>query len=104
MITKVGQVAGSYVSEGKIQRGARARLLRDGKIVYEGRIGSLKREKTDAREVTSGHECGICLDNFSDVLVGDRIEAYQIEETAATVALINEAVEKAEAARLEAAR
>ncbi|MDR0548545.1 MAG: translation initiation factor IF-2, partial [Deltaproteobacteria bacterium] len=59
MITKVGQVAGSYVSEGKIQRGARARLWRDGQIVYEGRIGSLKREKTDAREVTSGHECGI---------------------------------------------
>jgi translation initiation factor IF-2 len=78
--------------------------LRDGKTVWEGRIGSLKREKADAREVTSGHECGICLENFSDVLVGDRIEAYQIEETAATVDQINEAVERAEQARQEAAR
>ncbi|MDR1085737.1 MAG: translation initiation factor IF-2 [Deltaproteobacteria bacterium] len=104
MISKVGQVAGSYVSEGKIHRGVRARLIRDGQSVYDGRIGSLKREKSDVREVTSGHECGICLENFSDVLVGDRIEAYQIEETAATVDLINEAVERAEQARKEATR
>ncbi|MDR2421991.1 MAG: translation initiation factor IF-2, partial [Deltaproteobacteria bacterium] len=104
LITKVGPVAGSYVVDGKIQRGARARLLRDGKPIYEGRIGSLKREKADVREVTSGHECGICLDNFSDVRVGDRIEAYQIEETAATVDLINEAVERAEQTRQEASR
>jgi translation initiation factor IF-2 len=104
MISKVGQVAGSYVSDGRIQRGARARLWREGKCVHEGRIGSLKREKADVREVTSGHECGICFDNFSDVLVGDRIEAYQIEETAATVDLINEAVERAEQARQESSR
>jgi translation initiation factor IF-2 len=105
-ITKVGQVAGSYITEGRIQRGARARLWRGGQAVWEGRIGTLKREKTDVREVTSGHECGICLENHSDVLVGDRIEAFQIEETAATVELINEAVEKAaeRARHQEAAR
>jgi translation initiation factor IF-2 len=103
-ITKVGQVAGSFVLEGKIQRGSRARLWRDGKSVYEGRIGSLKREKSDVREVTSGYECGICLENYGDVAVGDRIEVYQIEETAATVELINEAVERAEQARQDAAR
>ncbi|MDR1607102.1 MAG: translation initiation factor IF-2 [Deltaproteobacteria bacterium] len=99
MITKVGQVAGSFVSDGKIIRGARARLWRDGKPINEGRVSSLKREKADVREVLSGHECGICLDNFSDILVGDRIEVYQIEETAATVDLINAAVERAGQAR-----
>jgi translation initiation factor IF-2 len=101
-ITKVGQVAGSYISEGKLLRGARARLLREGQVVFDGKIASLKREKSDVREVLTGFECGISLEGHNEVKVGDVIEAYQIEETAATVALINEAVERAEQARTEA--
>jgi translation initiation factor IF-2 len=101
-ITKVGLIAGSYISEGKVIRGAKARLFRGNQIIYDGRVGSLKREKTDVREVVSGYECGICLEGHSDIEVGDRIQIYQIEETAATVAIINEAVERAtEAARSE---
>ena len=97
MVTKVGLIAGSYVTDGKIIRGARARLLRDGVVIHDGRISSLKRLKDDAREVSSGYECGIGLDNYNDVKVGDHIEAYQIEEAAATVDLIDEAVARAEA-------
>jgi translation initiation factor IF-2 len=95
VITKVGQVAGSYVTDGKVTRGARVRLARGREVVYDGRVASLKREKLDVREVVSGYECGISLENFNDAQVGDRLEFYQIEETAATVALINEAVERA---------
>jgi translation initiation factor IF-2 len=103
-ISKVGPVAGSYITEGKVIRGARARLFRGSQIVYDGRVHSLKREKSDVREVVSGYECGICLDGHSDIEVGDRLEIYQIEETAATVAIINEAVERAaEASKNEAA-
>lgn len=95
MVTKVGLIAGSYITDGKIIRGARARLLRDGVVIHDGRISSLKRLKDDVREVASGYECGIGLDNYNDVKVGDHIEAYQIEETAATVDLIDEAVARA---------
>ncbi len=94
-VTKVGTIAGSYVTDGKILRGARARLLRDGVVVHDGRISSLKRVKDDAREVASGYECGIGLENYNDVKISDVIEAYQIEETAATVDLIDEAVARA---------
>lgn len=94
-VTKVGTIAGSYVTNGKIVRGGRARLLRDGVVVHDGRVSSLKRLKDDVREVSSGYECGIGLDNYNDVKVGDHIEAYQIEETAATVDLIDEAVARA---------
>ncbi|MDR1658364.1 MAG: translation initiation factor IF-2 [Deltaproteobacteria bacterium] len=105
-ITKVGVVAGSYVTDGKVTRGARVRLYRGRESIYDGRVSTLKREKNDVREVLSGYECGINLDNYSDIQVGDRLEFYQIEETAATVELVNEAVERAaEAARVtEAAR
>ena len=84
-ITKVGTIAGSAVIDGKVVRGARARLLRDDVVVYDGRIGSLKRFKEDAKEVASGFECGIGLDNYNDIKVGDIIEAYVIEEIAATL-------------------
>ncbi len=103
MVTKVGTIAGSYVLDGKILRGARARLLRDGVVVHDGRISSLKRLKDDAREVASGYECGIGLDNYNDVKIGDHIEAYQVEETAATVDLIDEAVARATKAAEKAA-
>jgi translation initiation factor IF-2 len=64
-------------------------------VVHDGRLASLKRVKEDAREVLNGYECGIGFENYNDVKVGDHIEAYQIEETAATVDLINEAVARA---------
>jgi translation initiation factor IF-2 len=79
-ISGVGTIAGSYIVDGLIRRGAKARLLRDGVVVYDGKIGSLKRFKDDAREVSSGYECGIGLENFNDLKVGDIIEAYELEE------------------------
>ena len=95
LVSRVGTIAGSYVTDGKVVRGAKARLLRDGVVIHDGRLASLKRVKEDAREVLSGYECGIGFENYNDVKVGDHIEAYQIEETAATVDLINEAVARA---------
>lgn len=78
-ISKVGTVAGCYVTEGKILRDGQARLLRDGKVVYEGRVASLRRFKDDVKEVSSGYECGIALLNFNDIKIGDTIEAYALE-------------------------
>ncbi len=82
-ITKVGTIAGCFVANGKIQRSARARLLRDSAIVFEGKVASLKRFKEDAREVLEGHECGIGLEGYQDIKPGDVIESYVIEEKAA---------------------
>jgi translation initiation factor IF-2 len=81
-VPKIGAVAGCMVSEGKILRTNMARLIRDGKIVYEGKLASLKRFKDDAREVAAGFECGIGIENFNDVKVGDIIEAFSKEEVA----------------------
>ena len=83
-VPRAGTVAGSYVTEGTIVRGARARLLRGGVVTYDGTIDSLKRFKDDAREVAQGFECGIGLANFNDVKEGDLIEAYEIREIART--------------------
>jgi len=83
-IPKVGTIAGSYVTEGKVSRAARARLIRDSVQIWEGKLSSLKRFKDDAREVASGFECGICLEGYNDIKVGDVIEAYiekQVEGT-----------------------
>ena len=82
--SRVGTIAGSYVTEGTVRRGAQVRLVRDGTIVYDGRIGSLRRFKDDVREVKAGFECGIVLENFPDVKEGDVLEAYetkQVEQT-----------------------
>ena len=79
-IPKVGTIAGSYVTEGKIERGQHARLLREGVVVYDGKIASLRRFKDDAKEVQSGYECGIGIENYNDVKVNDVIECYEIEE------------------------
>jgi translation initiation factor IF-2 len=79
-VSKVGTIAGSYVREGKITRNANIRVLRDGKIIHEGKISSLKRFKDDTREVTTGFECGILLENFNDLKEGDILEAYVIEQ------------------------
>ena len=79
-ISGVGAVAGSYVTDGKITRNANVRIIRDGIVVYEGKIDSLKRFKDDVREVASNYECGIGLENFNDIKEGDVIEAYVMEE------------------------
>ncbi len=78
-IKKVGTVAGCYVTDGKIVRGAKARLIRDGVVVYDGEIESLKRFKDDVQEVTKGYECGVKLKDYNDVKVGDIIECYEIK-------------------------
>ena len=83
-VPRVGTVAGCYVTEGVVQRGAKARLLRDGVVVYDGSIDSLRRFKDDVREVAQGFECGIGLANFNDVKEGDLVEAYEIREIART--------------------
>jgi translation initiation factor IF-2 len=81
-VPRLGRVAGCYVTDGTVQRGARARLVRDGAVVYEGRIASLRRFKDDVREVQEGFECGIGLENFQDVKEGDLIETFEIREVA----------------------
>ncbi len=81
-ISKVGAVAGSFVQDGMIPRGSKVRLLRDNVVVYNGKLSSLKRFKDDAKEVAQGYECGITLENFNDIKVGDVIEAYRVETIA----------------------
>ncbi len=84
-ITKVGTIAGCIVREGKIRRTSKVRLIRDGIVIYSGELGSLKRFKDDAKEVVSGLECGLNIENFNDIKVGDIIEAYDITETKKTL-------------------
>ena len=79
-VPKVGNVAGSYVLDGRILRSASVRVLRDNVVIYEGELASLRRFKDDVREVTSGFECGIGVDKFNDIKVGDIIEAYRMVE------------------------
>jgi len=79
-IPKIGAVAGCHVTDGKVERGRSLRLIRDGIVVYEGRNSSLRRFKDDVKEVQSGYECGIGIENFNDIKVGDRIEFYYMEE------------------------
>ncbi|MBE8158098.1 MAG: translation initiation factor IF-2, partial [Betaproteobacteria bacterium] len=84
-ISKVGNIAGCRVSEGVIRADARARLVRDGAIVYEGEIDSLRHFKEHAEEVRSGEECGIAIRRFNDIKAGDVIEAVQITEMPPTL-------------------
>jgi translation initiation factor IF-2 len=79
-ISRVGTIAGCYVTEGKINRNNPIRVIRDGVVIYEGEIDSLKRFKEDVKEVQSGYECGISVENFNDIKVGDEIESYEIVE------------------------
>jgi translation initiation factor IF-2 len=81
-VPKLGVIAGCYVLSGTIVRNARARVVRDGVVAYEGRIGSLRRFKDDVREVAEGYECGIGIENFQDVKEGDIIEAFEVREVA----------------------
>lgn len=84
-VTKVGNVAGCYVKEGKITRNTKVRLIRDGIVIYSGELGSLKRFKDDVREVVGGYECGLNIQNFNDIKVGDVIEGYQEVEIKKTL-------------------
>lgn len=79
-VSKVGNIAGCYVTEGKLTRDAGARLIREGVVIYEGKLDTLKRFKDDVREVMSGYECGLTLERFQDIKVGDVIEAFIMEE------------------------
>ncbi len=79
-VPKVGTIAGCYVTDGKIERGKSTRLLRDGIVTYDGKNNSLRRFKDDVKEVQSGYECGISLENYNDIKVGDVIESYYMEE------------------------
>ncbi len=80
-VPKFGTVAGCYVTDGKVSRNSKVRLIRDGIVIHEGEIGSLKRFKDDVREVDSGYECGLNIANFNDIKSGDIIEAFKIVET-----------------------
>jgi translation initiation factor IF-2 len=81
-VPKIGTIAGCYVIDGKVERNAHGRVLREGVVIYKGRISSLRRFKDDAKEVPSGYECGIGIENFNDIKVGDIIEAYVVDEVA----------------------
>jgi translation initiation factor IF-2 len=79
-ITKVGTIAGCYVLDGKVTRHTKVRVIRDGIVVHQGSLGSLKRFKDDVKEVTSGYECGLNIEGFNDIQVGDIIEGYDMVE------------------------
>ena len=86
-VPKVGLAAGCIVTDGNITRAgdAQARLVRDGVVVHEGRLGSLRRFKDDVNEVKAGIECGLTFEKFTDIKAGDVIESYTVEKVAATV-------------------
>jgi translation initiation factor IF-2 len=79
-VPNVGTIAGSYVTDGKVARSAQIRVLRDSVVIFEDSISSLKRFKDDAKEVAQGYECGIGLEKFNDIKVGDVLEAFIMEE------------------------
>ncbi|HNZ37857.1 MAG TPA: translation initiation factor IF-2, partial [Candidatus Marinimicrobia bacterium] len=85
-IPRVGEVAGSYVIEGKVTRNATARLKRNGEVIFEGAVESLKRFKDDVREVAEGFECGISLQGAPEFKVGDRIEFFEVKSVKRTLA------------------
>ena len=78
--SKVGNIAGSTVIDGIIKRDSKARVIRDGVVIYDGKIGSLQREKDSVKEVKKGFECGITIEGFNDIKVGDEIESYEMVE------------------------
>ena len=84
-ITKLGTIAGCYISEGRMDRKGHARIIRDGIVIYDSEVSSLKRFKDDVKEVREGFECGIGVKNFNDVKVGDLIECYTVQEVARTL-------------------
>jgi translation initiation factor IF-2 len=81
----VGTIAGCYVQDGKINRNNKVRIIRDGIVVFTGNLGSLKRFKDDVKDVTKGYECGLNIDKFNDINVGDIIEAFEEVEVKQTL-------------------
>ena len=79
-VPKVGTIAGCYVLDGRVERGARARVLRDQVVLYDGKVGSLRRIKDDVKEVKAGFECGIAIENFNDIKINDLLEVYELKE------------------------
>ena len=84
-VSKVGAIAGSSIQDGKVNRNQQARLLRNSVVIWEGKIGSLRRFKDDVREVLQGYECGIGLDGYDDIKVDDIIETFVTEEIRPTI-------------------
>ena len=84
-ITKVGTVAGCLVREGKIKRGNKVRIIRDGIVVYTGELDSLKRFKDDVKEVGTNYECGLNIKNYNDIQVGDIVESFEETEVRKTL-------------------
>lgn len=84
-VPRVGTIAGGYVLDGKIIRNAKCRLVRQGKVIYDSKVASLKRFKDDAKEVRSGFECGFSIENYNDIKVGDIVEVYEVIESKATL-------------------
>jgi translation initiation factor IF-2 len=78
-ISKVGKIAGCRVTDGKVERGANVRLIRDNVVVHEGKLSTLKRFKDEVREVAAGQECGMAFEKYEDMRVGDVIECYRVE-------------------------
>ena len=78
--SKVGTIAGSYVQDGVMRSNAQVRVIRDGVIIYDGKIGSLQREKDSVKEVKNGYECGITIDGYNDIKEGDIFQAYEMVE------------------------
>jgi translation initiation factor IF-2 len=81
-VSKLGRIAGCMVVDGLIRRGSKCRLIRDGIVVYSGGVRSVRRHKDDVKEVKSGFECGLTLENYNDVHVNDVIECFELEEVA----------------------
>jgi translation initiation factor IF-2 len=84
-IPKAGTIAGAFVTEGKITRKAQVRLVRDSVVIYTGKVGSLRRFKDDASEVTQGYECGVGIEGYNDIREGDIIESFEMETIAPTL-------------------
>ena len=84
-VSRVGTIAGCRVTDGRVPRNAQVHVIRDGLVVYEGKLDSLKRFKDDVREARSGQECGIHIEGFDDVKVGDRIDAFEVVSVARTL-------------------
>jgi translation initiation factor IF-2 len=79
VVSKVGKIAGCRVTDGKVERGANVRLIRDNVVIHEGKLSQLKRFKDDVREVPSGQECGMAFEGYQDMRAGDVIECYRVE-------------------------
>lgn len=84
-ITKLGNIAGCMVLDGKIQRNTKIRLIRDGIVIYTGKLGSLRRFKDDVKEVVVGQDCGLNIENFNDIKIGDIVEGYEEYEEKPTL-------------------